>query len=108
MAFVAAFRLLIIYSAFAKYLKKKWEYNEEFQQLFMDFKKAYDSVRKEVLYEILIEFGIPRKPVTSIKMSMTETYSTAQLGKYVSDSFSIRNGSKKGDAITPILSNFAL
>jgi hypothetical protein len=25
-----------------------------------NFKKAYDSVRKEVLYIILIEFGVPR------------------------------------------------
>jgi hypothetical protein len=28
-------------------------------QLFMDFKKIYDSVRKEILYNILIEFGVP-------------------------------------------------
>jgi len=31
-------------------------------QLFIDFKKVYDSVRREVLYNILIEFGIPMKP----------------------------------------------
>ena len=36
-------------------LEKKWEYNEEVHQLFIDFKKAYDSVRREVLYKILIE-----------------------------------------------------
>ena len=42
-------------------LEKKWEYNEEVHHLFIDFKKAYDSVRREVLYKILIEFGIPRK-----------------------------------------------
>ena len=44
-------------------LEKKMENNEEVQQLFIDFKKAYDSVRREVLYKILIEFGIPRKLV---------------------------------------------
>jgi hypothetical protein len=29
-------------------LEKKWEYNETVHQLFVDFKKAYDSVRREV------------------------------------------------------------
>ena len=42
-------------------LEKKWEYNEEVHQLFIEFKKAYDSVRREVLYKIIVEFGIPRK-----------------------------------------------
>ena len=45
------------------------EYNEEVHQLFIDFKKPYDSVRREVLYKILIEFGIPRKLVSLMKMS---------------------------------------
>jgi hypothetical protein len=40
-------------------LEKEWEYNETVHQLFIDFKKAYDSVRREVLYSILIEFGVP-------------------------------------------------
>jgi len=44
-------------------------------QLFIDFKKAYDSVRRVVLYNILIEFGIPKKLVRLIKMCLTETYS---------------------------------
>jgi hypothetical protein len=30
-------------------LKKKWEHNEAVHQLFIDFKKAYDSVRREAL-----------------------------------------------------------
>jgi hypothetical protein len=37
---------------------KKWEYNGTVHQLFIDFKKAYVSVRKGVLYNILFEFGI--------------------------------------------------
>jgi hypothetical protein len=37
-------------------------------QLFIDFKKAYDSVKREVLYNILIEFGVPMKLVRLIKM----------------------------------------
>jgi len=30
-------------------LEKKWEHNEAVHQLFIDFKKAYDSVRREAL-----------------------------------------------------------
>jgi hypothetical protein len=44
-------------------LEKKWEYNETVHQLFIDFKKANDSVGREVLYNILIEFGVPMKLV---------------------------------------------
>jgi hypothetical protein len=33
------------------------ESNETVHQLFIDFKKAYDLVRTEVLFNILMEFG---------------------------------------------------
>jgi hypothetical protein len=33
--------------------------NGTVHQLFTDFEKTYDSVRRKVLYNILIEFGIP-------------------------------------------------
>jgi purine nucleoside phosphorylase len=37
---------------FLKPVEKKWEYNEAVHQLFIDFKKAYDSVMREVLYRM--------------------------------------------------------
>jgi len=42
-------------------LEKKWEYIEAVHQLFIYFKKAYDSVRRKLLYNFLIEFGIAMK-----------------------------------------------
>jgi hypothetical protein len=89
-------------------LEKKWEYSEAVHQLFIDFKKAYDSVRREVLYNILIEFGIPMKLVRLVKMCLNETYSRVQVGKHLSDTFPIKNGLKQGDALLPLLFNFAL
>jgi hypothetical protein len=55
-------------------LEKQWEYNETVHQLFIDFNKAYKSVRREVLYNIHIEFGAPVKLVRLIKMCLSETY----------------------------------
>ena len=61
-------------------LKKKWEYNEAVHQLLIDFKKVYDSVRREVLYNILNEFGNPMKLVRLIKMCLNEAYSGVWVG----------------------------
>jgi hypothetical protein len=74
---------------------RKWEYNGTVHQLFIDFKKAYDSVRREVLYNIRIEFEIPRKLVGLIKTCLNETYSTVRIGKNLSDIFPIHNGLKQ-------------
>jgi hypothetical protein len=62
-------------------LEKKWEYNGTVYQLFIDFKKACDSVKREVPYNILLEFGIPRKLVRLIKMCLNETYSKVCVGE---------------------------
>jgi hypothetical protein len=62
--------------------------------MFIDFKKAYDSVRREALYNILIDFGILRKPVGLITICLSETYSRGRIGKYLSDKLPIKNGLK--------------
>jgi hypothetical protein len=51
-------QLLIIFFAFVRYWRKKWEYSETVHQLFTDFRKAYESVKREGLYNILMEFGV--------------------------------------------------
>jgi hypothetical protein len=65
-------------------------------------------VRKEVLYNIPIEFGIPMKLVMLIKRCLNETCSKARIGKHLSDNFSFQNGLKQGDDLSPLIFNFAL
>jgi hypothetical protein len=101
-------QLPIRFFAFVRYWRKKWEYNEIVHQQFIDFKKVYDSVRRNVLYNILIEFEVPMKQVKLIKMCLNETYGKVRIGKDLSDGFSIQNGLKQGDALSPPLFNFAL
>jgi hypothetical protein len=73
-------------------LEKKWEYNGTVHQLFIDFKKACDSVKRNVLYNILLEFGIPKKLVRLIKMCLNETYSKVHVGKFCLINFLFRMG----------------
>ena len=89
-------------------LEKIWEYNKEVHQPFIDYKKAYDSVRREVLYNILNQFGIPMEKIRLIKMCWNETHSWVRIGKHLSDMFPIRNGLKYWDGLLPLLFNFDL
>ncbi|KAJ4444213.1 hypothetical protein ANN_06004 [Periplaneta americana] len=85
-------------------LEKKWEYKGTVHQLFIDFK----NVKREVLYNILIEFGIPKKLVRLIKMCLSEPYGRVRIGQFLSDAFPIYCGLKQGDALSPLLFNLFL
>jgi hypothetical protein len=89
-------------------LEKKWKYNGTVRQLFIIFKKAYDSIRREVLYNILLEFCIPKKLMRLIKICLNETYNKVRVGKLSSDIFPILNGMKQGGTLLPLLFNFGL
>jgi len=64
---------------------------EAVHPLFIDFKKAYDLVRTEVL------FGIPMKLAGLIKLCLSETYTIVRVGKNLSVLFPIRSGLKQGE-----------
>jgi hypothetical protein len=61
-----------------------------------------------VLYNILIEFGVPMILVRPIKMCFNEIYSKVLIGKYLSDNILIQSCLKQGGALTPLLLNFAV
>jgi hypothetical protein len=85
-------------------VEKKWEYSGTVPQLFIDFKQAYDSVWKELLYNILIEFGVPMKLVG--QLCLDETVKSIQVE--ICLEFPIQNGMKQEDALLPLLLNFAI
>jgi hypothetical protein len=65
-------------------------------QLFIGFKKVYDSVRRKVLYNVFIELGTFIKLVRLIKMCLNETYNK------------VRIVLKQEYSLLPLLFNFAL
>jgi hypothetical protein len=60
------------------------------------------------LYNFLIEFRIAMKLVRLIKMCLNELCNRIWVGSHVCDTFSVTNGLKQGDALLPLLLNFAL
>jgi hypothetical protein len=86
--------------------KKNGRTLRQCNHIFIDFKKAYDSVSWGVLYNFPVEFGVPVKLVRLIKMSLNETYSKVCIGKHLSDMLPVHNGLER-DAFSPLLFKFA-
>ena len=60
------------------------------------------------MYNLLIEFGIPTKRLSLIKMCRKKSYNRVRVGKYLSEIFPIKNGLIQGDALCSLLLNFVL
>jgi hypothetical protein len=60
------------------------------------------------MYNSLAEFGMAMKLIRMMEMGLNETHSTVRMGKYLSYCFPIQTGLKQGDALSPLLFNFAL
>ena len=72
----------------------------------LESKNAYDVVKREALYNILIEFGIPKKFVRLIKMCLNKIYSRDGVGQFHSDAFLIDGCLKQGFALSLLRLNF--
>jgi hypothetical protein len=62
-------------------------------------------VRREVLYNGVWGTHEISQANTNV---FNETYRKVRIGKHLSDNFPIQNGLKQGDALSPLLFNFAL
>lgn len=84
------------------------EYGVGTHHLFIDFKASYDSINRNQLYQALGELGIPRKLVRLVRMTMNETQCSIRIGGMMSDTLSIKNRVRQGDALACLLFNAAL
>jgi predicted transcriptional regulator len=75
--------LVITPSAFSKYLGEKSTYNGTVHQLTVEFKKAFDSFWRDVLYNMLAELGISVELIRSFcKMTLRHTLTHIRIGVY--------------------------
>jgi hypothetical protein len=96
-------KLPIRFCALARYWRRNGSTMRPVHELFIDLKKTYDSVKREVLYIILVEFEVPMKLVRLIETCSNETYSKVHPGKYFSNNFPVQNGLKQ-DVLLKLLS----
>jgi len=89
-------------------LEKAWEHNIEIHQIFVDFQKAYDSIRGDKLYAIMAHFGIPNKLIRLTKATMENSTYYVKIGTIMTDCFKVGTGLQQEDELAPNLYNIAL
>jgi hypothetical protein len=71
-------------------LEKACEYNVDMHQLYIDYKQAYDSINRAQLVEIMKEFGIPKKLVWLVKMTLENAHNKVKIQGKLSPVFKRR------------------
>ena len=72
---------------------------------FMDLEKAYDSVNRKGLWQVLSMYGISGKLLNGIKSLHDESKACVRVNGTVSEWFEIENGVKQGCVMSPWLFN---
>ena len=82
--------------------EKFWENKQSVQYLFIDFQKAYDSIRRDMLWKCMKEFKIHTKLISMCKTWVQETRSAVRIEGTVSSFFENKAGLKQGDSLSKI------
>ena len=89
-------------------MEKAWEHSVEIHQSFVDFQKEYDSIRRDKLYAIMAQCGIPNKLIRLTKATMENSTYYLKIGTIMTDGFKVGTGLKQEVGLAPSLFNVAL
>ena len=76
--------------------------------LFVDFNKAFDSIHKGKMEQILLAYSLPKETVTAIMMLYRNTKGKVRSPDRDTDYFDIVAGVLQGDTLTPYFSIICL
>ena len=79
------------------------EQDRPLYMVFVDFSKAFDTVGRTGLWQLLRQYGCPDKFTTMIEALHTGMMANVSVGGEVSESFSVTNGVKQGCVLAPTL-----
>ena len=94
--------LIILYNLVNKYCKKG---NKYIYSCFVDFKKAFDTVPRPILFQKLLSLNINGKFYNSIKNMYTLDLACIRLDDHMTETFNINQGVKQGCILSPLLFN---
>ena len=86
-------------------VEKAREHNDTLYMLFVDLKKAYDSVPREALWRVLEKCGVPPKLLRIVRSFHEGMHAEVRVDSSTTESFEVRNGLRQGCTLAPTLFN---
>ena len=86
-------------------VERRLEFRQSLFTAYVDLKKAFDSVHREALWEILRLRGVPAKIIELISGLYSGTESAVKCGGATSDFFPMNSGVRLGCVLAPTLFN---
>lgn len=76
-----------------------YEYKIELHAIFIDFKRAHDSVNRKWLYESMHKLDIPQKLIEMVKMALKGSKNRLRIRGKLSNTFEVSSGLRQGDPL---------
>ena len=89
--------------ALRRIIEEMRNHQKEAAIIFIDFKKAFDSVDRNTLFQILHACGIPEKIVKAIQIMYVNTSAVVLTPEGETTNFNINTGVLQGDPLAPYL-----
>ena len=84
-------------------MEKAWEFNQKLYMIFIDLRKAFDSVSRKRLWNCLSEYGISGQLLKAIKSTYSPCISKVNTEHKNDKWFEITSGVKQGSILSPLL-----
>lgn len=81
-------------------IAKALAFQVDYHHLFVDFKQAYDTPRRDELFSAMNRFGFPAKLIKLSRMTLSNTWSCVKAAGKTSNKFRTVRGLKQGDALS--------
>ena len=85
--------------------EKVLEHHDRAFLLFIDLKKAYDSVPRAALWAVLLRLGVPEKLVSIIRAFHKDMETCLHIDGRLLDPLEVQNGLRQGCSMAPVLFN---
>ncbi|XP_052256259.1 uncharacterized protein LOC127861632 isoform X1 [Dreissena polymorpha] len=75
---------------------------------FIDFRRAYDGIERNLLWQRLNSIGVPTKMLDAIKALYASVSSCVRINSHYTDWFAVTTGLRQGCSLSPLLFNLFL